>query len=244
MADLTPRQINILKAIVEEFIDTAEPVGSESLEKKYNFGVCPATLRNEMAKMAQIGYLSKPHASSGRMPTSMALKYYVRELMTPKKLSVSEEVGVKEKVLEKKHDFDSLLKEATKELSKRSRKMALSATSQGGMYFSGMAHLLDEPEFMDIDVTRMALELIDRSDYWLKIMDSIVSSPIDEGEARLLIGHDLGEALLEPCGFIFQEYETGPYKGIIGVMGPARQRYSEVVPLVNYFADIISHIAR
>ncbi|MBL7078475.1 hypothetical protein ISS42_02360 [Candidatus Shapirobacteria bacterium] len=244
MADLTSRQINILKAVVEEFIETAEPVGSESLEKKHNFGVCPATLRNEMAKMAQVGYLSKPHSSSGRLPTSMALKYYVRELMTPKKLSVAEEVGMKEKVWEKKHDFNSLLKEATRELSKRSRKMAMSATSQGGTYFSGMAHLLDEPEFLDIDVARMALELVDRVDYWLRIMDSLASSPIDAGEARLLIGHDLGEALLEPCGFVFQEYETGPYKGIIGVMGPARQRYCEVVPMVNYFAQLISEVAR
>jgi len=243
MADLTPRQINVLKAIVEEFIETAKPVGSETLEKKHSFGVCPATLRNEMAKMAQIGYLSKPHSSAGRMPTSMALKYYVRELMTPKKLSVSEEVGVKEKIWDKKHDFANLLKEATKELSRRSRKMALSVTSQGSLCFFGAAHLLDEPEFLDIDVTRVTLELIDQVDFWLRIIDSITLYPGEEGEIRLLIGHDLGESLLEPCGFVFQQYETGPYKGIIGIMGPARQRYVETVPLVNYFARLISEVA-
>jgi len=243
MADLTPRQIKILKAIIEEFIETARPVGSEALDKKYNFGVCPATLRNEMAKLTQVGYLSKIHSSSGRTPTSMGLKFYVRELMTPQKLSVSEEVGVKEKIWDFHHDFNVLLREATKELSKRSKKMAMAATSQGGLFFAGIASLLDEPEFLDIDVTKTTLALMDQANFWLRIVDSVLSSPQDDA-AHFLIGHDLGEELLESCGIVFQNYESGPYKGIIGVMGPARQRYDKVIPLVNYFAQLISEVGR
>jgi len=244
MGDLTPRQINILKAVVEEFIETARPVGSEALDKKYNFGVCPATLRNEMAKLAQMGYLTKAHSSSGRMPTSMGLKFYVRELMTPKKLSVSEEVGVKEKIWDFQHDFNALLREATKELSRRTKKMAVAVTSQGNLFFAGMATLLEEPEFLDIDVTRTTLSLVDQSDFWLKIIDSVFSSPQEDDFPHLLIGHDLGEELLEPCGIVFQDYESGPYRGIIGVIGPARQRYQEIIPLVNYFAQLLSQVGK
>lgn len=98
MSDLTQRQIKILKCITEEFIETAAPVGSETLEKKFSLGISSATIRNEMAALTQMGFLKKGHLSAGRAPTSMGLKYYVRNLMTPKNLSVSEEVGVKEKV--------------------------------------------------------------------------------------------------------------------------------------------------
>lgn len=98
MYDLTQRQIEILKQIVKEYIDTANPVGSETLEKKYDVGVSPATIRNEMAAMVKKGYLAKPHTSAGRIPTSKAMRLYVNELMKEKDLSVAEEVEAKEKV--------------------------------------------------------------------------------------------------------------------------------------------------
>ena len=245
MANLSPRQIKILKSLVEEFIESAKPVGSDTLEKKYNFGVCPATLRNEMVYLTRAGYLKKDHSSAGRRPTSMGLKFYVRELMTQKKLSVAEEVGVKEKIWDYKADFDNLLKEATKELAKRTRKMSLAATTQGGLYCSGMANLLDEPEYFDIDVTKTTLSLLDQVDFWFKLMDNLFSSHQAETEAiHLLVGQDLGMEFLEPCGFVYQDYEGGPYKGIIGVMGPARLPYQEVVPMVNYFAKLLSEVGK
>lgn len=245
MANLTPRQIKILKSLIEEFIETAKPVGSETLEKKYNFGVCPATLRNEMAKLTQMGYLKKQHSSAGRTPTTMGLKFYVRELMTPRRLSVTEEVGVREKIQDYKNNFDLLLQETTKELSKRTGKMALAATAQGKVYHFGAANLLDEPEYFDIDVTKTTLSLLDETDFWLQLIENLFSSSQhQEEEIHLLVGQDLGMEFLEPCCFLYQDYEGGAYRGIIGIMGPARLPYEEVVPLVNYFAQLISEVGR
>ena len=96
MNDLNDRQIQILKAIIEEYIETAEPVGSEKMDKKYNLGVSPATIRNEMVKLTKMGYLKQPHTSAGRTPSPLALKYYVSSLMKPEDLSVAEEVRVKQ----------------------------------------------------------------------------------------------------------------------------------------------------
>ena len=70
MEELTSRQISLLKTIIEEYMETAEPVGSQKIEKKYGLGVSPATIRNEMAKLTESGYLRQPHASAGRIPTS------------------------------------------------------------------------------------------------------------------------------------------------------------------------------
>lgn len=243
MAQLTNRQLKILRAVVEEFIETAEPVGSATLEKKYNFEVSPATIRTEMSQLTQLGYLKKPHPSAGRMPTSMGLKHYVRNLMAPDKLSVAQEVGVKEKIWDFRHDFEKLIEEATKELSKRTQTLALTSTQKGDFFTHGMANLLEYKEFFDIDVTKTVLTLIDRTEYWVKIVDQTFSKEIDQ-PFYLLIGEELEQEFLEPCGFVYQTYQAEPYRGVIGVIGPARLPYSKIVPLVDYVANLLSEYAR
>ena len=98
MDELTPRQIQVLKCVVEEYTETAIPVGSDVLEKKYNVGVSPATIRNEMSALTKMGFLRQPHTSSGRVPSPKAIKLYVNQLMEEKKLSVAEEVQAREQV--------------------------------------------------------------------------------------------------------------------------------------------------
>lgn len=245
MTDLTQRQIKILKCITEEFIETANPVGSETLEKKYSLGISSATIRNEMMALTQLGFLKKGHLSSGRTPTSMGLKYYVRNLMTPKNLSVSDEIGAKEKVWEYRNEFDKLLRETTKELAKRTRSMAIATTDQGGIYSYGASNLLEEPEFFNIDVTKTVLSLIDNSTFWVEIVSKAGALNPESSEiVHLLIGEDLGLEHLEPCGFVYQNYEVGPHRGIVGVVGPARFHYPYVVPIVDYFAELLSTISR
>ena len=243
MPDLTQRQIKILKHIIEEFIETAEAVGSETLEKKYSLGVSPATIRNEMSSLTQLGYLKKSHSSSGRTPTSMGLKFYVRNLMTPKTLSVAEEIGAKEKVWDYRNEFEKLLKETTKELASRTRSMAISTTDQGLLFTYGASNLLEEPEFYNIDVTKTILSLIDDTSFWFDVINKAGGNKDPQDNLiRLIIGEDLGMEHLEPCGFIYQTYQAGPHRGILGIIGPARFHYQKVIPIVDYFAHLISEI--
>jgi len=243
MTDLTQRQIKILKCITEEFIETAEAVGSETLERKYSLGVSPATIRNEMSSLTQLGYLKKSHLSSGRAPTSMGLKFYVRNLMTPKSLSIAEEIGAKEKIWDYRNEFEKLLKETTKELANRTRSMAITTTDQGLLFTHGASNLLEEPEFYNIDVTKTILALMDDTTFWFNVISkSKGQNNKDEHLIRLIIGEDLGMEHLEPCGFIYQRYQAGPHRGIVGVVGPARFHYKQVIPMVDYFAQLISEI--
>jgi len=245
MSDLTQRQIKIFKCIAEEFIETATAVGSETLEKKYSLGISSATIRNEMIALTQLGFLKKGHLSSGRTPTSMGLKYYVRNLMTPKNLSVSDEIGAKEKIWEFRNEFDRLLRETIKELAQRTRSMAIATTDHGTIYSYGASNLLEEPEFFNIDVTKTVLSLIDNATFWFEIINKAGNlNPESPEIVHLLIGEDLGLEFLEPCGFIYQNYEAGPHRGIIGVIGPARCHYPYIVPVVDYFAELLSTISR
>jgi heat-inducible transcriptional repressor len=81
MSELHPRKQSILQAIIVEYVSAAEPVGSEQLVQKYDLGVRSATVRNEMAELADLGYLEQPHTSAGRVPSDMGYRYYVDRLI-------------------------------------------------------------------------------------------------------------------------------------------------------------------
>ena len=83
MSSLDRRKIKILEAIVHDYVTTTKPVGSERLIEIYQIGCKSATVRNEMAEMAEMGYLLQPHTSAGRIPTDRGYRYYVDELMNP-----------------------------------------------------------------------------------------------------------------------------------------------------------------
>ena len=241
MADLTERQTKILRAIVEEYIETAEPVGSETLEKKYSLGISPATIRNEMIKLTEAGFLRQPHTSAGRVPTSIGFKFYIDQLMEEKKPSVAEEVAAKEAIWDYRHEFDRLMREATRALASQTRALAVAATEAGDVYSAGYAHILDIPEFFDIDVTKTVLGLLDE----FKTLHSLFEKSYGEDPVHILLGEDLGQEFLQPCGMVFTNFKAGPKRsGSIGVIGPCRLNYPTVVPTIRYFGELISEMAK
>jgi len=77
---LDERTRNILMAVIHSFIDTAEPVGSRTVSKRFDFGLSPATIRNIMSDLEEMGFLEQPHTSAGRMPTDKGYRFYVDNL--------------------------------------------------------------------------------------------------------------------------------------------------------------------
>ncbi|MEK7534188.1 MAG: hypothetical protein AAB600_02510 [Patescibacteria group bacterium] len=241
MHDLTQRQVSILKSLIEEYIDTAEPVGSETLEKKHNLSASPATIRNEMVTLTKKGYLKKTHASSGRVPTPTGMKFYVKQLMKEKDLSVTEEVAVKESLWDYRGKEQRFLKELTKTLADKTKTLAVVITEEGDIYCSGFANILEMPEFFDIDVTKNLLSTIDEFNYFSNLCTSI----IDDGDVHILLGEELGPKLHGPYGFVFTRFKTPMRKnGEVGVIGPTRLDYTYIVPAVRYFGNLVEEIAQ
>ncbi len=241
MHDLTQRQIDILRSIVEEYIETASPVGSETLEKKHNLSASPATIRNEMVQLTKLGYLQKPHTSSGRSPTPVGMKFYVRQLMKEKELSVAEEVAVKENLWDYREKDQQFLKHLTKSLAEKTKALAVVTTDDGDMYCSGYANILDMPEFFDIDITKHLLGIIDQSEY----LNNLLANVIGDEDIHILMGEELGPQLPDAYGFVFTHYKTPLHSGgDIGVLGPVRLNYTQVVPMVRYFGELIEEIAK
>lgn len=240
MPDLTDRQLHILKAIIDEYIETAEAVSSETLDKKYNLGVSPATIRNEMVKLTKYGYLRQLHTSAGRSPTPVALKLYVEKLMKLKELSIADEVLVKQKIWEHKNEADRLLREATKALAKQTKTMSLAATDEGDIYTSGVSNILDMPEFYDIDITKHLLDTLDEYDFWWNIL---IHLNVEADPLAVLLGDEFGGKYLNQCGAIFVRFQSPHHQGAIGVVGPTRLNYPRIIPIVRYMGNLINEIA-
>ena len=238
MYDLTQRQIEILKRIVKEYIDTAEPVGSETLEKKYDLGVSPATIRNEMAQMIKLGYMSKPHSSAGRVPTSKAMKVDVAERKRERELAGAETVEEKEKVWDLRTHEAQFLRDVTRALARKTKALAVTTTDTGDTFYSGYSNILEMPEFYDIDVTKNLLAIIDNSRQFDALLANI------EQQFVVLLGEDLEEETFRPYSFVFCQFHTRSNRtGSIGVIGPARLQYERVNPWVKYVGSLIDDVA-
>ena len=115
--DISKRKLQILQAIITDYVKSAEPVGSRSLAKKYGLGVSPATIRNEMADLEELGYLTHPHTSAGRVPSDKAYRLYVNSLMSKHDLSPEEKEIINERMQVSVAEFNQTLQQAAELLS-------------------------------------------------------------------------------------------------------------------------------
>lgn len=116
--EMDERKIKILQAIINDYINTAEPVGSRTIAKKYDFGISPATIRNEMADLEDMGFIEQLHSSSGRKPSDKGYRLYVDKLMKLPQLSIEEENLIKGQLLNAAlYEVEKIVKQATQLLS-------------------------------------------------------------------------------------------------------------------------------
>src|SRR3989344_5770294 len=140
------RKQKILAAIVKEYSETAEPVGSSELVDKYNLKVSPATIRNDMAELEKEGFISQPHKSAGRVPTDKGYRFFVNELMRRFELSEKERRMLREQLVMLKSEHEELGRNISKLLSQVSGQAAFALLPHESSTI-GLSKILDEPEF-------------------------------------------------------------------------------------------------
>lgn len=239
MQDLTPRQTEILKTIIIEYTAKGDPVGSEILDAKYNLGVSPATIRNEMVELAKKGYLKKEHFSSGRVPTAQAFRFYIKNLMEEKELSTADEVSYKSDVWDFRSEAHQLLQHATQALARRTGLLAVTGTSRGDVYYFGINNMLTNREFWNIDQIRQLFERFDENTFCSSVMDEFRKI---EDEILFMFEDELPSQEDNQYASVFGEFKGKELSGTIGVVGPKRMRYEVIVPNVRYFTQLIGTI--
>ncbi|MGI5203119.1 heat-inducible transcriptional repressor HrcA [Spirillospora sp. CA-108201] len=121
---LDDRKLAVLRAIVEDYVSTNEPVGSKALADRHNLGVSPATIRNDMAVLEEQGYIAQPHTSAGRVPTDKGYRLFVDRLSTIKPLSVAERRAI-ETFLSGAYDLDDVVGRTVRLLAQLTRQVAV-----------------------------------------------------------------------------------------------------------------------
>jgi heat-inducible transcriptional repressor len=242
MADgLTARQTSLLKTIIDEYIQTADAVGSENLDKKYNLGVSPATIRNEMVSLTKAGYLKQAHTSAGRVPTPQAMKFYIDQLMEEKQMSLVDEVKAKEEVWDSRNKIDDLMDEATHALANRTKSLAVAALKgkKDKFWQAGHSYIFNNPEFAEMAACQNLFSIFEEFDKLDRLFFGLEStSPLD-----VLFGEELGWPELMPTSIISTHFTVHGKPGAFGVIGPARADYSTVIPILRYFGSLVQEVA-
>ena len=235
--NLSERQRQLLKLILEEYIESADPISSGFLVDKFNLNLSAATIRNEMAKLIQLGFLQKQHVSAGRVPTYISYKLYIDELMDIEEIPLATEVHLKQNLLIQEKEIERVLREAAVSLAKATGYLCVISTEDGGLQSGGAINVLNYKEFFDIKVSKAVLELLDEYDILLEIINEREFDDLD-----ILIGEDFKRAIFYPVGAVVQKIKVAAKNGYITVLGPSRMNYKKTIPAVKYLKEILLQV--
>ena len=127
---LNERKKKILQIIIEDYISSAEPVGSRTIARKYDLGLSPATIRNEMSDLELLGYLEQPHTSAGRIPSAQAYRFYVDALIEPGTLTDNDMALIDGRYNERRRNIDDIFQSTAKILSRMTQNVSMVLTNQ------------------------------------------------------------------------------------------------------------------
>lgn len=233
------RRNAILKTIINHFIETAEPVGSQTIVVSYHFDVSPATIRNDMMQLEHEGYLHQPHTSAGRVPTEQGYRLYVDSMA----------------------DYDAATKEAQRELTKllkvyevkKARERIYDAVwllSQGTdlvsfatipdnrrTFYLGVSNVLKQPEFMkDPMQASQVVEALENND---RFVTTLAQLPLGEHEVKIFIGRENLLKQIRSCSLIVGQYNFQGFRGFLGLLGPMRTRFAFNRAMVEKVKELV-----
>ena len=191
--DLSDRKKRILRAIIESYIQTAEPVGSKAIADSIGLEVSSATIRNEMADLESLGLLEKPHTSAGRIPSPKGYRLYVNELMQGLELSLQETRRINEALKLKMRELDRVLDQAGRVVSQLTNYPAF-AVSSG---------------FERVTIRRFDLLMVEHNAFIIVVMTdtNIVRNKL------VRLPSDLSETQLQLLNTLLNTTFTGPPRG-------------------------------
>lgn len=338
---LSQRHNIVLSSIVEHYISSVEPIGSKFLSYKLNLGLSPATIRNVMAELEEVGLITHPHTSAGRLPTTAGYKYYVNELMKKKRLSRKERELIYSSLAENIDDPESFLattsrllanitnqlsfltltiledssfekldviqlssnrimvvifvnsgilkslyielndsinpnelQTASKILNERLHGMKLNEIRQSfrtiiqdvpvdknsilkvflkryqdlfssdnlmNLIVKGTKNLLLQPEFKDNPNLSEVLDYIEEKQKFKDLVETNIQS---NNKSVIFIGDDIPIPPMKECSVVMSQFKFGTEIGQIGIIGPQRMNYSNILAFVEYTASVISDLIK
>lgn len=228
MESITDRQREILMAIIKEFMESADEIGSLSLLEKYDLGVSSATVRNEMAHLMDMGLLEKSHISSGRHPTDQALRLYVTKIVGGSRLNPVVAVQIRQGIFRERFSRDSIVKSILRILADKGEGVAFVVFNEDIRYY-GLSNLFKYEELCNIEDLERIVELLEDDNFMMQMLSQFNNSGV-----ALLIGEETGVKGLDECSIAFTRIKLPQSdNGYVGILSSKRMNYENVVPALK-----------
>jgi len=226
--ETTQRQTEILNRLIQEYIDSARPVSSQLLEKKYDFSICPAMIRIEMQKLTDQGFICQPHTSAGRVPTDKGYRFFVDNLLKSKIPEFEDVLEIEDIFQKAGKDIFKLTGRLTKFLAEQSSNFTiLNLLERDFFWKEGWEEILQEPEFEEKDLISHFTELLESFE------ENIENLKINS-EIKVYIGKENPFSKNKDFSIIISKCHL-PKKeeGILSILGPKRMAYDRNIGLIN-----------
>ena len=241
--NLTLRQEDILDGLVQEYIRTAQPISSQYLEERYDFGVSPATIRNELQALSEEGYLEQPHSSAGRVPTDRGYRFLVDGVSNPT-LDYKSWGSKKEKLPSSSKKWEDVFEKevtdalefsayAARVLANESSGLAALYMESASLFFKeGWEDMLQEPEFEEQESIRSFMRFLNDFE------KNAATMPLEHG-IQVFIGKENPFSRVTDFSIMIAECSfPGRGRGKVALLGPKRMAYSKNIHLLYEFSKI------
>jgi transcriptional regulator of heat shock response len=233
---MNDRQAKLLVAIIDQFIQTAVPVGSKQLLETSNFCLSCATIRNEMRSLGDEGFLEQPHVSAGRVPTAKGYQIYVRQFMEPSHTETAVRRrfdGLKQQYLERKDQEKAY--EAVTLLSQMIPNVAFATVPhKHRVYYMGLANAMRQPEFQNDPVLATGV---------VEVLEQRLGEMLQDMAPDDRVQYFIGDEHLLPdvpsCSLLVTEYKIRGETGYVGIIGPMRMDYAYNTVALELVADLL-----
>lgn len=240
---LSDRRQQVLRALIEEYIAHALPVGSRTIVEHYSLGVSSATVRNDLSALEDEGFIQQPHTSAGRIPTDAGYRAYVEEIISSGALeSNNPYASLVEEMRHSADALDDLMERTSAELARLTECLSLVLPpDQGRTHLRqiprmGLSALMRKPEFQDSSTLLPLMEILED--------ESVLLSVFSEDGCRadnimVRIGSENASAGLSGVSVVTGVYGRGSGQGVVAVIGPTRMDYTSVIRAVRAAQDIM-----
>lgn len=238
---MNERQNHILAAVVKEYTETALPIGSSLVAKKYLTNVSSATVRNDMGALEEEGYLHQPHVSAGRIPTDKGYRHFVETMMEDRDLTRQEQRRMQKELLELKAKNVRMSRTTAKLLSALSGNIGLSGVMEkdrGEFYESGFAGILEEAAKRgDVDEVCKLAEVLDLIDEKVDVL----LAQMEDGETKIFIGGENPIREISNYSMVVSPYTSKEgERGMIALIGPKRMEYAKNKSLIEHVKRLLA----
>jgi len=248
--DISKRQNTLLDFIIREYVKTAKPISSVLVCKKSKLKVSPATIRSEMNRLEENGFLEQRHTSGGRVPTDKAYRYYVNQLLShPEQLDIDkkDKKGISQALSKAGTDNRAINKAIALVLSEYSGTLVITGVAQDAEFFKqGLVKLSKMPEFREVDDLFNLASFFEGFDLMFQLVEReflrILGAP-DGIPIQILIGHENPFHEIKGETIMCTKYLLpGDVIGSLTLIGPKRMNYEKNLALIKFTTDQLKKI--